>query len=113
MRSPIEVTYDEVVANPYVCESNPMGRRPYYDGSVLLWEGREDPKNLSSSEYRVVMEKNRKLHFYKLNKRFDEWVEIPALEPRRRWFRKAENPPPGVIRIEVFADGRTKRTPKW
>jgi hypothetical protein len=112
MTSPLEITYDEVVANPYICEENPMGRRPDWDGSILLWEGRQNPKDLQSANYRVTMNKDRSLRFARFDKRHNEWVPVPGLEPRRFFRRKDDaGPAPGVIRIEVFSDGRVKRTP--
>lgn len=109
MRSPLEITYDEVVANPGICRDNPMGR-PDWNGNVTLWEGRQNAKDLRSPIFRVVLTKSGVYEFYKFDKRYNEWRKIPALEPRRFFRRKNDKVPKGRVRVEVFANGRVKRT---
>lgn len=111
MRSPLEVTYDEIVKNPYLCVDNPLGRHPDWNGDLLLWEGNQNPKDKNSAVFRVVLKKDKSLRYLRYNKRDGEWVPVKTLEPRRFFRRKDEEVPPGVIRIEVFANGRVKRTP--
>ena len=111
MRSPLEVTYDEIVKNPYLCVDNPLGRRPDWDGSIVLWEGNQDPKNKNSAVFRVVLNSNKSLSYFKYDRRYNEYVPVSYLQPRRFFRRKGSEVPPGVIRIEVFANGRMTRTP--
>jgi len=110
MRSPLEIRYDEVVKNPGICRENPMSSTPGIDGSILLWEGFENHNNKQSPMYRVFLMKNGLFQFKKLNKMYNEWRIINRLEPIRFFRRKKENVPEGRIRIEVYANGNTKRT---
>lgn len=110
-RSPLEVTYDEVQANPWVCENNPLASRPDVLGNLTLWEGLQNPKDKSSPVFRVIKTKMGSLRFDRFNKRDNEWRMVPELPKRRFFRRKSEGVELGVIRIELFDNpSRTVRT---
>lgn len=85
-RSPIEVTYDEIFANPRLCENNPLDARPDIMGSIILWEGHKDPKNLRSPVFKIVKTKENKLEFYRYDKRESRWVQEQELKENKKWF---------------------------
>lgn len=101
-RSPLEVTYAEVQANPWVCEGNPLSARADVFGRVTLWEGKKNPKDKNSPNFRVLKTKERTLLFERFDKRTNEWVGVSELPPLRFFRRKLDRPEPGVVRLELF-----------
>lgn len=110
MRSPLDITYDEVVENPLICKENPLCKTRSLTGELVIWEGRKDHKNIRSQVFRVVLDRYDRVKYYKFDKRYNEWVPVRRLEPNKMFFRKQEKVPAGVVRIEVFSNGRVKRT---
>jgi len=112
MKSPLEITYDQIQANHFICDENPLDGEVDMLGRILLWEGHYNPKDHKSPSFRVYRHVSTKQFiFQRYDKRVNEWVLVHELKARRFFRRKEDDgPAPGVVRIEMFLPNRTVRT---
>lgn len=107
MRS-LEISYDQVAADPSVCLKAPLSNKRGMDGSLLVWEGRQSKKDLKSPLFRVYIDSMGLFEYYRFNKMLNQWTRIPTLK-KRKFFKPSSERNEQVVQIEMYKGNRVVR----
>lgn len=109
MVSSLMLSYEDVAKNPEVARLKPFSNSRNLMGLRVLWEGHEKRRNPRSALFRLCDDREGKLHYFRFDKRTNEWRSIDGFKVPQPFYRKREDVPAGTVRIEVFENGRMTR----